>query len=30
MAFKSGFEVVQDHWKWHHLKAWVQFPNRIL
>jgi len=27
MTFKCGLEVIQDHWKWYHSKAWVRFPN---
>jgi len=26
VILKCGLEVTQGHWKWYHLKAWVQFP----
>jgi len=29
MTLKSGLEVAQDHSKWYHSKAWVQFPIRL-
>ena len=29
VTLKSGLEVTQGHWKWYHLKAWVQFPIRL-
>jgi len=29
MTLKSMLEVIQDHWKLHHSKAWVRFPIRV-
>jgi len=29
VTLKSGLEVTQDHSKWYHLKALVQFPIRL-
>jgi len=30
VTLKSGLEVTQNHWKWCHSKAWMQFPIRLL
>ena len=29
MTLKSGLGLVQGHWKWYHLKAWMWFPIHI-
>jgi len=26
VTFKSGLEVVQDHWNWYRSKAWICIP----
>jgi len=26
VTLKSGLRIMQGHWKWHHLKAWLWFP----
>jgi len=30
MTLKSGSEVIQGHWKWHHSKDCVWFPITVL
>ena len=29
VTLKSGLEVIQGNWKWHHLKTWVRFHIRL-
>jgi len=30
VTLKCGFEVTQGHSNWHHSKAWVRFPIRLM
>jgi len=29
VTLKCRLEVTQNHWKWYHFKAWVQFSIRL-
>ena len=29
VTLNSSLRVIQGHWKWYHLKAWVRFPIRL-